>query len=95
MTERPTGLSLPRKIALTAIITVFITVIGVAYQFYYLEERSEYEAAIRDYAIKARGHAPDDRKLSHLAVLALDRYGLTEVHRMEEDYRVLFEGEGA
>ena len=90
MTE--TAYSTRRKIALTAIITIFIVTIGCAYQYYYLEERTEYEHAIQLYAVKAHGQKLDAKKLRRLAVIALDRYGPTEVWRIEGDYDVLFEG---
>jgi len=83
-----------RKIALTAIITFFVLVLGTAYQYYYLEERTEYEHAIQLYSLKFHDHKLKPKKLRHLAILAIDRYGLTEAHRIEEDYRVLLEEAG-
>lgn len=80
-----------RKIALSVIVTLLIAAIGSSYQFYYLEERTEYEQAIQAYAVKHQGAALDPFKLRHLATLALDHYGPTELHRLEEDYRILFE----
>jgi hypothetical protein len=80
-----------RKIALTAAFGLLIAAMGGAYQFFYLEERGEYEEAIRAQYRKSFGEEPDDAELRHLSSVAMDRYGPTEYYRTEEDYKKLFE----
>lgn len=86
-----TPLNTKRKIGLTAIFTLLIVGLGVAYQFYYLEERSEYEMAITRHALQSQGRKLSPRELRHLVTLALDRYGSAEFYRVEKDYEELFE----
>lgn len=81
-----------RKIGLTVIFTLLIAGLGIAYQFYYLEERSEYEMAITRYALQSQGRKLSPKELRHLVTLALDRYGPAEFYRVEKDYEALFEG---
>ena len=73
-----------RKIALTCAFLLFIIALGSAYQYYYLEERTEYERAITMHYQKLYNKAPDPEKLRHLTTLALARYGPTEI-----DYQTL------
>ena len=86
-------LPLKRKIALTFVVTALVAVLGTAYQYYYLEERGEYEEAIRQHYLDLYGQEPDPEKLHRLTTVALDRYGPTEFYRNEMDYQKLFSEE--
>jgi len=82
-------MSFRRKLALTTILLILFTALGTSYQYYYLEERAEFERSIQSYYIKHHGTALDENKLRHLAILALDRFGPTELIRNDDDYQKL------
>ena len=86
-------LPIKRKVALTFVVTALIAFLGTAYQYYYLEERGEYERAIRQHYFNLYGQEPDYDKLHRLTTVALDRYGPTEFYRNEMDYQKLFSEE--
>lgn len=79
-----------RKIALSVVTGLLLAVLGNAYQYYYLEEKGEYERAIRRVYFETYGKEPNRRSVRNFVVLALDRYGPTEFYRIEEDYHKLF-----
>lgn len=83
-----------RKVALTIFVTILIITLGIFYQYYYLEERREYEQAIGRYYFKLYGKGLDARELRRLSTIALSRYGPTEIYRTDEDYKKLFHVEG-
>lgn len=80
-----------RKLSLTGVIIAFVVSLGAAYQYYYLEERVEYERAIAIYYKKHTGNDLDPDKLRHFTTLALDRYGPTEIYRKDSDYERLLD----
>lgn len=80
-----------RKWILSLIVLLWVGMTGAAYQYYYLEERGEYEEKIKESYIEFFGREPSKYELRHLAILALDRYGPTEFYRNEEDYQRLFQ----
>lgn len=83
----------PRKTVLSVLITGLIAAVGAGYQYFYLEERGEYEEAIHRHYVAVFGKEPGETELRHLSTLALDRYGPTQFYRNEEDYARLFEKE--